>query len=101
MEMVQISILFYIALANNITRRCFFINLFVVIVANFLWLIFSPFRPTGGFAVALLFFFLNLNPHQGRTLRQHAQEFDFIGLFLMVAGVICLLIGFNSGETSC
>ncbi|VDC06640.1 unnamed protein product [Peniophora sp. CBMAI 1063] len=63
-------------------RWCFFINL-----------------PTGGVAFALLFFFLHLNPHQGRTLRQHVADFDFLGLFLLVAGVICLLIGFNSGET--
>ncbi|KAF8637399.1 hypothetical protein AX17_002894 [Amanita inopinata Kibby_2008] len=64
-------------------RWCFFINL-----------------PTGGFAAAVLFFFLNLNPHQGRTLRQHMQEFDYIGLWLIVVGVVCLLIGFNSSETS-
>jgi EmrB/QacA subfamily drug resistance transporter len=64
-------------------RWCFFINL-----------------PTGGVAAAILFFFLNLNPHQGRTLKQHAQEFDFIGLFLIVAGIILLLLGFNESETS-
>jgi len=58
-------------------------------------------RPTGGAAAAILFFFLNLNPHQGRTLEQHVQEFDFVGLVLVMAGVICLLIGFNSSETSC
>ncbi|KDQ61019.1 hypothetical protein JAAARDRAFT_32018 [Jaapia argillacea MUCL 33604] len=64
-------------------RWCFWINL-----------------PTGGVAGAVLFFFLNLNPHHGKTFRQHVQEFDFIGLFLIVAGVIALLIGFNYGETS-
>ncbi|KAF8643906.1 hypothetical protein AX16_008922 [Volvariella volvacea WC 439] len=64
-------------------RWCFWINL-----------------PTGGVAVAILFFFLNLNPHQGRTLQQHLEEFDFIGLVLMVTGVVCLLIGFNASETS-
>ncbi|PFH54197.1 hypothetical protein AMATHDRAFT_169852 [Amanita thiersii Skay4041] len=64
-------------------RWCFFINL-----------------PTGGFAAGVLFLFLNLNPHQGRSLRQHVQEFDFLGLFLIVGGVVCLLIGFNSSETS-
>ncbi|KAG1792985.1 major facilitator superfamily domain-containing protein [Suillus plorans] len=60
-------------------RWCFWINL-----------------PTGGLAGALLFFFLNLNPHQGRPFRDHVREFDFVGLFVIVIGVICLLIGINS-----
>ncbi|KAJ7709772.1 MFS general substrate transporter [Mycena rosella] len=64
-------------------RWCFFINL-----------------PTGGLAATLLFFFLNLNPRPLRTFRQHNQEFDYIGLFLIVSGVVCLLLGFNFGETS-
>jgi EmrB/QacA subfamily drug resistance transporter len=64
-------------------RWCFWINL-----------------PTGGVAGAILFFFLNLNPHQGRSLRQHAQDFDFLGLFLVVTGVICILFGFNFSENS-
>jgi hypothetical protein len=58
-------------------------------------------RPTGGLAGALLFFFLNLNPHQGRPFRDHIREFDFVGLFMIISGVICLLIGFNSSETTC
>ncbi|KAL1742378.1 major facilitator superfamily domain-containing protein [Schizophyllum fasciatum] len=62
-------------------RWCFFINL-----------------PTGGFAIAVLFFFLHLNPHQGRSLRQHVAAFDFLGLFLIVGGVVCLLLGFNFSE---
>ncbi|KAL1757167.1 major facilitator superfamily domain-containing protein [Schizophyllum commune] len=62
-------------------RWCFFINL-----------------PTGGFAIAVLFFFLHLNPHQGRSLREHVAAFDFVGLFLIVGGVICLLLGFNFSE---
>lgn len=64
-------------------RWCFWINL-----------------PTGGLAGALLFFFLNLNPHQGRSFRDHVREFDFVGLTLIVSGVVCLLIGFNSSETT-
>ncbi|KAG2158308.1 MFS general substrate transporter, partial [Suillus bovinus] len=64
-------------------RWCFWINL-----------------PTGGLAGALLFFNLNLNPHQGRPFRDHIREFDFVGLFVIIAGVICLLIGFNSSETT-
>ncbi|SJL00547.1 related to multidrug resistance proteins [Armillaria ostoyae] len=64
-------------------RWCFWINL-----------------PTGGVAALILFFFLNLNPHPGRTLREHTREFDFMGLGLIVAGVVCLLIGFNFSEAS-
>ncbi|KAG1724007.1 MFS general substrate transporter [Suillus lakei] len=64
-------------------RWCFWINL-----------------PIGGLAGALLFFFLNLNPHQGRPCRDHIQEFDFVGLVVIVAGIVCLLLGFNSSETT-
>ncbi|KAF4614997.1 hypothetical protein D9613_002702 [Agrocybe pediades] len=64
-------------------RWCFFINL-----------------PTGGVAAAILFFYLNLNPHQGRTLRQHISEFDFVGLILIVGGIVLVLLGFNESETS-
>lgn len=59
------------------------------------------FSPTGGVAFALLFFFLNLNPHHGKSLREHINEFDFLGLLLIIGGVVCLLIGFNFSETSC
>lgn len=64
-------------------RWCFWINL-----------------PTGGLAGVLLFFFLNLNPHQGRPFRDHIREFDFVGLLVIMAGVVCLLIGLNSSETT-
>ncbi|KAI0067168.1 MFS general substrate transporter [Artomyces pyxidatus] len=64
-------------------RWCFWINL-----------------PTGGAALALLFFFLNLNPHKGKTLREHINEFDFFGLFLLISGVVCLLLGFHQSENS-
>lgn len=56
--------------------------------------------PTGTCAAAILFFFLNLNPRQGRSLREHVKNFDFVGLGLIVAGVICLLLGLNSSATS-
>ena len=49
----------------------------------------------------ILFFFLNLNPHKRRTFREIMSDFDFLGLFLIVGGVLCLLIGLNSGQTSC
>jgi hypothetical protein len=58
-------------------------------------------RPTGGAATILLFFFLNLNPHQGKTFREHVRQFDFVGLLLLVTGIICVLIGFNESETAC
>ncbi|KAG2143358.1 MFS general substrate transporter [Suillus cothurnatus] len=57
-------------------------------------------RPTGGLAGILLFFFLNLNPHQGKSLRDHIREFDFVGLFAIIIGVVCLLIGLNSSDTT-
>ncbi|KAF8581596.1 MFS amino acid permease [Ramaria rubella] len=64
-------------------RWCFWVNL-----------------PTGGVAASLLFFFLNLNPHQGKPFREHLRQFDFVGLFLLVSGVVCVLLGFNQSETS-
>ncbi|KAF8265935.1 major facilitator superfamily domain-containing protein [Lactarius quietus] len=56
--------------------------------------------PIGGFAGVMLFFFLNLNPHQNMTLQQHLSQFDFLGLGLLMSGAVCVLIGLNSGETS-
>ncbi|OBZ75452.1 putative transporter C3H1.06c [Grifola frondosa] len=56
--------------------------------------------PTGGVGFALLFFFLNLNPHHGKPFRQHVQEFDFLGLILIIGGVVLILIGFNFSETA-
>ncbi|KAI0336509.1 MFS amino acid permease [Cubamyces sp. BRFM 1775] len=56
--------------------------------------------PTGGVGFALLFFFLNLNPHQGKTLHEHVNQFDFMGLFLIIAGVVLILLGFNFSENS-
>lgn len=52
-------------------------------------------------AALVLLFFLHLNPHNGMPLREHVRQFDFLGLVLLVGGVVCLLIGFNSGETNC
>ncbi|KAF9265497.1 MFS general substrate transporter [Marasmius fiardii PR-910] len=70
------------AFTDHVTWRwCFWINL-----------------PTGGAAMAILFVFLNLNPRPRKSFRQHMSEFDFIGLFLIIAGVVCLLLGFNFSE---
>ncbi|KAI3610723.1 membrane transporter [Moniliophthora roreri] len=63
-------------------RWCFWINL-----------------PTGGAAVILLFIFLHLNPVQQKTFNEHVREFDFFGLFLIIVGVVCLLLGFSFSET--
>ncbi|KAF8531473.1 MFS amino acid permease [Gautieria morchelliformis] len=63
------------------------------------WLVYSS-SPTGGAATILLFFFLNLNPHQGKTFREHVRQFDFVGLLLLVTGIICVLLGFNESETA-
>lgn len=56
--------------------------------------------PTGGFAIALLAAFLNLNPKPRKTWRAHAAEFDFLGLILAIGGVVCVLLGFNFSEDS-
>lgn len=70
------------AFTDHVTWRwCFWINL-----------------PTGGAAMAILFIFLNLNPTPRKSFKQHLHEFDFIGLFLIIAGVVCLLLGFNFSE---
>ncbi|KAN0139534.1 Major facilitator superfamily domain containing protein [Lactarius tabidus] len=64
-------------------RWCFWINL-----------------PIGGFPGVVLFFFLNLNPHQGMSLQQHLSQFDFLGLTLFMSGIVCALIGLSSGQTN-
>lgn len=72
------------ALTQHVSWRwCFWINL-----------------PTGGFAAALLFLFLHLNPTKKRTVREVVSDFDFLGLFLIIAGVSCLLVGFSLAGTS-
>jgi len=61
----------------------------------------SIFRPTGGIAGLILFFFLNLNPRRGKPFREHVAEFDFVGLFLITGGILCILFGFNESEKGC
>ncbi|KDQ18065.1 hypothetical protein BOTBODRAFT_29384 [Botryobasidium botryosum FD-172 SS1] len=64
-------------------RWCFWINL-----------------PTGGIALALLFFTLHLNPRSSiKSFRQHLQEFDFAGLTLLIVGIVCILLGFQESQT--
>jgi len=47
-----------------------------------------------------LFFYLNINPVQQKTAKQHLKEFDYLGLFCIIGGVASLLVGFNKGETN-
>ncbi|KAF9268309.1 MFS general substrate transporter [Marasmius fiardii PR-910] len=55
--------------------------------------------PTGGVS-AFLLFFLRLNPTPRKSFREHILQFDFLGLFFFMSGVIALLIGFQFGEHS-
>ncbi|KAH8836107.1 MFS amino acid permease [Flagelloscypha sp. PMI_526] len=72
------------ALTDHVSWRwCFYINL-----------------PVGGVAVTILFFFLKLNPRQGKPWREHVREFDFVGFLLIIPGVILLLLGFTESQTS-
>lgn len=90
-----------ICFSSSIYHRCFFINLYVSHAPRTDYCLTKWGSPTGGVAACLLFFFLNLNPHQGRTLKQHLHEFDFMGLLLIVSGIVLVLLGFNESETSC
>ncbi|KDE08593.1 hypothetical protein MVLG_01057 [Microbotryum lychnidis-dioicae p1A1 Lamole] len=56
--------------------------------------------PTGGIALLVLIFYLNLNPHKTAPLADLVRTFDFLGLGLIVGGLILLLVGFSSGEVS-
>lgn len=61
----------------------------------------SPHRinlPTGGAALLVLFLSLKLNPHQPVSLASFISTFDFLGLFLVVGGLVLLLVGFSFGE---
>ncbi|KAI3602853.1 membrane transporter [Moniliophthora roreri] len=60
--------------------------------------------PIGAVAAGLLCFLKassnswRLNPRPRRTFSENLREFDFIGLFLIMAGVVCLLVGFQFGQ---
>ncbi|KAJ7648103.1 MFS general substrate transporter [Roridomyces roridus] len=70
------------ALSDHLSWRwCFWINL-----------------PTGGLARLVLFFSLNLNPHQGKSFEEHVREFDFLGVFLLIGGVLSLMMGLSQSQ---
>ncbi|EJD03253.1 MFS general substrate transporter [Fomitiporia mediterranea MF3/22] len=72
------------ALADHASWRwCFFINL-----------------PTCGVAAFILLFFLHLNPTKKRSVRDVVTTFDFLGLALIMGGVVLILIGFQSAQTA-
>ncbi|KAK4049440.1 hypothetical protein OIV83_004173 [Microbotryomycetes sp. JL201] len=54
--------------------------------------------PTGAIAVVLLFFFLKLNPLHIMTFEEFRTTFDFLGLALIIIGVVALLVGFSFAE---
>lgn len=56
--------------------------------------------PCGAIALALLVFFLKLNPPNPPKLSFLLSNFDFAGLGLLVSGLVVLLVGFTSGEAS-
>ncbi|GAA5863355.1 hypothetical protein JCM1840_007499 [Sporobolomyces johnsonii] len=56
--------------------------------------------PCGVFALFIIAFFLHLNPHTPPSASFLLADFDFLGLFLLIAGLVVLLIGFTSGETN-
>ncbi|KAM0792824.1 hypothetical protein ACM66B_002590 [Microbotryomycetes sp. NB124-2] len=61
------------------------------------WLFFIN-LPTGAVAIVLLYFFLNLNPHHILSFEEFRTTFDFLGLALIVGGVVALLVGFSFAE---
>lgn len=71
-------------LTQHVTWRwCFFINL-----------------PTGGFAIAVLFFFLKLNPHEKKKFSEVSKTFDYLGLCTLIGAVVFFLVGLNEGTST-
>ncbi|KAI0686663.1 major facilitator superfamily domain-containing protein [Cerioporus squamosus] len=73
------------ALTDNVSWRwCFYINL-----------------PVGGVLAAGILFFLHLKSVPTRkSLSETLSNFDFIGIFLAVAGTACLLVGLQLGKNN-
>ncbi|KDN40105.1 MFS general substrate transporter [Tilletiaria anomala UBC 951] len=71
------------ALTDRVSWRwCFYINL-----------------PTGGVSFLILLIFLQLNPQPRVSARELAAQFDFLGLFLVVAAAVLVIIGFSNAST--
>lgn len=64
-------------------RWCFWINL-----------------PTGALSAAIVLFSLKLNPRERKSLSEVIKDFDFVGLILIIAGIILVLLGFTNGQNS-
>lgn len=56
--------------------------------------------PTGGIAALILLLCLRVPRNKKKTFRQHAKEFDYLGLTLITGGVASLLVGLNNGEAN-
>ncbi|OCB92183.1 MFS general substrate transporter [Sanghuangporus baumii] len=44
--------------------------------------------------------FPHLDPHKRRSVLEVASTFDFLGLFLLMGGVVLIFIGFQSAQTA-
>lgn len=49
-------------------------------------------------AAGILFWFLNLNPVKQKSWKQHAKELDYIGIVLIIGGIVMFLLGLVQGE---
>lgn len=54
--------------------------------------------PTGAIAAAILFWFLKLNPVKHKSWKEHAKELDYIGILLIIGGIVMFLLGLVQGE---
>jgi hypothetical protein len=51
-------------------------------------------------AFHLNYLLAQLNPLPHKTFSENLREFDFIGLTLIMTGVLCLLVGFQLGQVN-
>lgn len=55
--------------------------------------------PSGGIALVLIYFNLNLTTPRKTTFATFLKTFDFSGLFIFVCAIIFLIVGIANGET--